>query len=77
LAQGGVKADVIHMAQVEKKFFGWGEEKGVATQKHHAWFREVHQIVDSTIDLVGSSHLLPPIGNKCRQFCTSLVQSLY
>jgi hypothetical protein len=21
--------------------------------------------------------VLPPIGNKCRQFCTSLVQSLY
>jgi hypothetical protein len=21
--------------------------------------------------------LLPPIGNNCRQFCTSLVQSLY
>jgi hypothetical protein len=22
-------------------------------------------------------HILPPIENKCRQFCTSLVQSLY
>jgi hypothetical protein len=24
-----------------------------------------------------ASEVLPPIGNKCRQFCTSLVQSLY
>jgi hypothetical protein len=24
-----------------------------------------------------SNNVLPPIGNNCRQFCTSLVQSLY
>jgi hypothetical protein len=26
---------------------------------------------------VNTQVLLPPIGNKCRQFCTSLVQNLY
>jgi hypothetical protein len=38
---------------------------------------DVYLAVSFRIFRVCLRHLLPPIGNKCRQFYTSLVQCLY
>jgi hypothetical protein len=34
-------------------------------------------LIGTVVWSICTSYLLPPIGNKCQQFCTSLVQSLY